>query len=179
MRITSEQLREIFVNAKQSAIEEFSEPISQVMETYEINTSLRQAHFLAQIGHESGELRYREEIATGAAYEGRKDLGNTQPGDGRRFKGRGLIQLTGRLNYATYGEDIGIDLTHEPERVATDKDLCVGVAGWYWNRRRLNKYADRDDVITITKRINGGLIGLTDRKRILELAKSVLMNEEG
>jgi len=172
--ITPEQLSNIFTHAKQSAINLFCDSINETMEKYDIDTPLRQAHFLAQIGHESGELRYREEIASGAAYEGRKDLGNTQKGDGRLFKGRGLIQLTGRANYAAYGNDIGIDLLAYPSLVATDESLCVGVAGWYWNRKGLNGYADADDIVTITKRINGGLNGIQERRRLLILAKEQL-----
>lgn len=173
-RITPSQLKAIFIHAKQSAIDLFADPINAVMEKYNIDTSLRMAHFLAQIGHESGELRYREEIASGAAYEDRKDLGNTQKGDGRLFKGRGLIQLTGRANYAAYGNDIGVDLLAYPSLVASDDMLCVGVAGWYWNRKGLNKYADVDDIVTITKRINGGLNGIQERRRLLILAKEQL-----
>jgi len=172
--LTQEQLREIFTHAKGSAISEFCGPINDVMDAYRINTPLRQAHFLAQIGHESGELRYREEIASGQAYENREDLGNTEPGDGKLFKGRGLIQLTGRANYVQYGEDVGIDLTEDPSQVSDDPHLCVDVAGWFWNKKGLNRYADNDDIKTITRRINGGLNGFTDRERLLKLAKEVL-----
>ncbi len=172
--ITEEQLRKIFIHAKQSSLQAFLTPINAVMEKYDISTPLRQAHFLAQIGHESGELRYREEIASGQGYEGRTDLGNTQAGDGRKFKGRGLIQLTGRANYEAYGSANGLDLRANPQTVAGDEAICADVAGWFWTRRKLNSFADKDDVITITKRINGGLNGLEDRKRILDLAKEAL-----
>jgi putative chitinase len=173
--MTPDQLKKIFIHAKDSAVSAFCEPLNSVMEKYEINTPLRQCHFLAQIGHESGELRYREELASGRAYEGRKDLGNVEEGDGPRFKGRGLIQLTGRANYKEYGEFLGWDLLESPQVVAEDAGICADVAGWFWAKRRLNKYADQDDVTTITKRINGGLNGLEDRKRILQLAKDVLL----
>jgi len=176
--ITPEQLSNIFTHAKQSTIDLFCDFINETMKEYDISTPLRQAHFLAQIGHESGELRYREEIASGAAYEGREDLGNTQTGDGRLFKGRGLIQLTGRNNYEAYGDDIGVDLLAYPSQVATDERLCVDVAGWYWHKRGLNKYADADNIVTITKRINGGLNGLQDRRRLLALAKDVLIGDD-
>lgn len=110
------------------------------MEDRKINTPLRRAHFLAQIGHESGALRYSEELASGAAYEDRSDLGNTEDGDGRRFKGRGLIQLTGRANYQAYGKSISIDLTVGENwlRVARDPELAVDVACWFWETRKLN-----------------------------------------
>ena len=169
----TETLKKIFIHAPNVGL--FALPITLTMDKYLIDTPLRQCHFLAQIGHESGELRYREEIASGKAYEGRKDLGNDRPGDGPLFKGRGLIQLTGRANYESYGEYLGRDLLDNPSLVSEDENLCVDVAGWYWQKRNLNKYADRDDIITITKRINGGLRGLEDRKRLLELAKDVLI----
>lgn len=143
-----------------------------------INTPLRVAHFLAQIGHESGHLRYNEELATGAAYEGRADLGNVFSGDGVRFKGRGLIQLTGRANYEAYGAAIGRDLLADPTPVATDPALAVDVACWFWERRGLNGLADRDRLEDITRRVNGGLNGLIDRRTILARAKVVLRIDE-
>lgn len=143
-----------------------------------INTPLRMAHFLAQIGHESGHLRYNEELATGAAYEGRADLGNVFSGDGVRFKGRGLIQLTGRANYEAYGAAIGRDLLADPTPVATDPALAVDVACWFWERRGLNGLADRDRLEDITRRVNGGLNGLIDRRTILARAKVVLRIDE-
>lgn len=173
--MTPETLKKIYIHARSEALEEFAGPITECMDKYEINTPLRQAHFLAQIGHESGELRYREEIASGAAYENRADLGNVEEGDGKRFKGRGLIQLTGRANYQAYGEAIGWGLLSAPQKVSEDTQLCADVAGWFWSIRSLNKCADRDNINRITKRINGGLNGLEDRKRLLKLAKSVLM----
>jgi len=127
------------------------------MKARETDTSLRRAHFLAQIGHESGALRYNEELASGAAYENRRDLGNSENDDGRRFKGRGLIQLTGRANYRDYGKSIGVDLTDDENRlkVARDPALAVDVACWFWQTRKLNQFADDDDVVEVTRRING------------------------
>ena len=146
------------------------------MEDREINTPLRRAHFLAQIGHESGALRYNEELASGAAYEDRSDLGNTDDGDGRRFKGRGLIQLTGRANYYDYGKSIGIDLTVDENwlKVARDPELAVDVACWFWETRKLNQLADDDDVVEVTRCINGGTNGLADRKGYLARARHFL-----
>lgn len=174
--ITPELLALLFLSAAEKDINDLTPGISQTMAQREINTPLRQAHFLAQIGHESGELRFREEVATGQAYEGRADLGNNQPGDGRRFKGRGLIQLTGRANYTDYGRAIQreAELLARPELVSVDITLCVDVAGWFWNKRGLNALADKDDVLQITKRINGGLNGIDDRRRLLMRAKSLL-----
>lgn len=126
----------------------------------------RLAHFMAQLCHESGGFRYMEELASGAAYEGRADLGNTQPGDGKRFKGRGPLQITGRLNYRNYGRIIGIDLERHPE-VAALPSIGLHVALEYWQKNNLNALADTDDVLRITKRINGGTNGLADRKKHL------------
>lgn len=136
-------------------------------------TALRLAHFLAQLGHESDGFKAMEEYASGAAYEGRADLGNTQPGDGKRFKGRGPIQLTGRANYRDYGRRIGIDLEAHPE-IAALPSLGVLTACAYWTVKGLNALSDRDDVEGITRRINGGLNGLADRKARLAVAKALL-----
>jgi len=142
-----------------------------------ISTPLRMAHFLAQLAHESGELRYAEEIASGDAYEGRADLGNSEPGDGRRFKGRGLIQLTGRSNYEAYGKTRGKDYTvsNKTDLLANDPFIAVDVSCWYWVENDLNSLADRDDIRAVTQAINGGYNGLEDRKAKLERAKFFLM----
>ena len=138
-----------------------------------IDGPLRAAHFLAQVGHECGDLRWPQELADGSAYEGRQDLGNTEPGDGPRFKGRGLIQLTGRANYVFYGAARGEDFVDgdNPERIAADPELAVDVAGWFWQRHDLNAPADADDVEAVTWRIDGGTNGLDDRRTRLVRAK--------
>jgi putative chitinase len=149
-------------------------PILQATLTeYAMNTDIRAAHFLAQTCHESAGFRTAEEFASGSAYEGRKDLGNTQPGDGPRYKGRGLIQLTGRANYVEYGEALGLDLVDYPE-TAAEPVISLRIACEFWKRRGLNQVADRDDIETITRRINGGLNGLDDRKAYLAKAKAAL-----
>lgn len=140
-------------------------PIKRAMAAYEINTGQRVAHFLAQVGHETNSLLWETELASGAKYEGREDLGNTQKGDGKKFKGRGLIQLTGRANYAAYGKDKNLDLEKNPELVATDVELNADVAGWYWKKRELNLWADKNDIKTISKKVNGGFNGYADRIR--------------
>lgn len=140
---------------------------------YAINSDLRRAHFLAQTCHESAGFRTTEEFASGSAYEGRKDLGNTQPGDGARYKGRGLIQLTGRANYLEYGQALGLDLVEHPE-TAAEPVTSLLIACEFWKRRGLNQFADQDDIETITRRINGGLNGFDDRKAYLAKAKAVL-----
>lgn len=166
----------LYLRAKDGDVADFSPRLLQVMANRHIDTPLRQAHFLAQVGHESGEFRFRAEIANGEAYQGRVDLGNVQPGDGRKFKGRGLIQLTGRANYGEYGRAIGreAELLATPELVETDPELCVDVAGWFWAKRNLNAFADADDLTTLTRRVNGGLNGLDDRRRLLMRAKALL-----
>jgi putative chitinase len=155
----------------------YATPLVAAMAANQINTPLRQAHFLAQLGHESGSLRYTAELASGAAYEGRTDLGNTQAGDGPRFKGRGLIQITGRTNYTAYGKDRGQDCTTglNPNLLATNPNMAADCSGWFWATRHLNELADKDDLLTITKRINGGTNGLDDRARRLKLAKCLLI----
>ncbi|MFA7331873.1 MAG: glycoside hydrolase family 19 protein [Candidatus Delongbacteria bacterium] len=165
-----------YLRAAQRDVTELAAGVSRTLAARNIDTPLRQAHFLAQIGHESGELRFRAEIASGEAYEGRQDLGNTQPGDGRRFKGRGLIQLTGRANYREYGRALGreAELLEQPELVETDATLCVDVAGWFWAKRGLNALADKDDLTALTRRINGGVNGLADRRRLLTRLKGLL-----
>ena len=162
------------LGASQDRAEELGLAAAVHLRAYGImDSKLRLAHFMAQLGHESGSFKYMEEIASGAAYEGRKDLGNTQPGDGKLFKGRGPIQLTGRANYRTYGLALGIDFERHPELVAIPS-IGLLVACRYWSVRGLNAYADADDVLTITRRINGGQNGLDDRKARLALMKGLV-----
>lgn len=178
--ITIDELKAIAPSATDHRIESIYPFLLNALDRYEINTPLRIAHFLAQVIHESGSFRYMEEIASGEAYEDRADLGNIHRGDGKRFKGRGLIQLTGRENYELYSEELATrkelypDITRNPEKVAHDPGLAVDVAGWFWNRKNLNALADNDDITAITKRVNGGLNGFADRKKHLSLAKSIL-----
>jgi len=134
---------------------------------------LRFAHFFAQLAHESGGFQYMEEIASGQAYEGRANLGNVQPGDGRRYKGRGPIQLTGRANYRDYGRRLGIDLETHPE-IAALPSIGMMTACAYWTASNLNVLADRDDVEAITRRINGGLNGFDDRQMLLRAMKALM-----
>lgn len=147
--------------------------INHTMNKYSINTPLRQAHFLAQVGHESGRLIYVRELASGKAYEGRKDLGNIVAGDGVRYKGRGLIQITGRANYQAITNDLGIDFIKHPEFLETAENAALS-AGWFWNRHKLNEKADLDLLTQITKKINGGTNGLQDRLLLLGLAKHTI-----
>lgn len=153
------------------------------MEEFDINdNALRQAAFLAQIAHESGEFRFMREIwgptPTQKRYEGRADLGNTQPGDGERFKGRGPIQITGRANYKKYGDLLGLPLTEKPEMAETP-DVAFRIAGAFWKNttrkgKNLNQLADTKDFVEITKAINGGTNGLQERQEYYASALRVL-----
>lgn len=138
-----------------------------------LDTPLRLAHFLAQLAHESGSFRYMEEIASGAAYEGRSDLGNIYKGDGVRYKGRGPIQLTGRANFRKCGQALGIDFENNPQIVALPS-IGLLVACKFWADNGLNALADKDDINAITKRINGGFNGLADRQKWLKVIKGWL-----
>lgn len=133
-------------------------------------TPLRKAHFIAQIAHESAGFATLVEYASGEAYEGRKDLGNTQPGDGVRYKGRGVIQLTGRSNYRQLGEYLGLGLEAQPDLAALPW-VAYQVAAHYWLDRNINGDADRDDLEAVTRKINGGTNGLKSRATLLAKAK--------
>lgn len=159
------------------------EPFIDAMVAAQINTPLRAAHWCAQIGHESAGLVYMEEIASGAAYEGRADLGNTQSGDGRRFKGSGPIQLTGRHNFTKFSEwcyskryvTNPREFVDHPERVRNEPRWGFLAASWYWTvaRPQLNSLADADDLVGVTRAINGGTNGLDDRRSRLARCKKL------
>lgn len=165
-------LLKIMSQAK-SRIDLFFDPLNAAMMEFNISTTARQASFLAQVGHESGQLRYVRELASGAAYEGRKDLGNTEPGDGVRFKGRGLIQITGRANYKACGDALGIDLIAHPELLESPVLACRSAA-WFWRSHGLNELADAGDQTRVTRRINGGTNGLVGRLALFKVAQQVL-----
>lgn len=171
--LSAAQLRAIMPRLPQERCTLFLGPLNRALAKHKIDNPMRRAAFLAQLAHESGELKYMEEIASGEAYEGRKSLGNTEPGDGKRFKGRGPIQLTGRANYRKAGESLGLDLENNPERVA-DPEIGCQVAGWFWETRGLNALADAADFRQITKKINGGFNGLAKREAYYERAKEAL-----
>lgn len=151
----------------------FHNHLHEAMLAAAINTIPRQAAFLSQLAHESGDLRYWEELADGTAYDGRKDLGNVQPGDGPRYKGRGPIQLTGRKNYRAAGLALSVDLEGSPE-LAADPSVGFRVATWYWTTRDLNTLADVFDIDGITKSINGGYNGRAHRNECYLKALKVL-----
>lgn len=177
-------------------------PLTVAMQRFGINTPLQRAHFLAQIGHESGGFtrlvenlnysaaallrtwptRFDEDIAARLArkpemianyvYGGR--LGNTEPGDGWRYRGRGLVQLTGRANYEEACRAVGLPLADKPELLEEPEAAALSAA-WYWSSRNLGVLADRDDLIAVTRRINGGMHGLDDRRKRLTRAKAGLI----
>jgi putative chitinase len=182
--MTIGQIKEASLSSTVNATK-FMDAINATCVQFDISTPIRQLCFLAQVGHESGGLFFTEELASGAAYEGRKNLGNTQKGDGIKFKGRGLIQITGRTNYGAVGTALGVDLIKNPALLGgKNVNVCTAEqiknaalsAGWFWNSRKLNDIADKiiitkpidsgtnlENFILITKKINGGTNGLNDR----------------
>ena len=176
MPITAQQLLQMLPNAGQVA--GFFVPVlNTAMNRYQIVGTKRVAAFIAQIGHESGQLKYVKEIwgptAAQAKYEGRKDLGNTVAGDGSKYRGRGLIQITGRANYMACGEGLGLDLIKQPELLEKPQHACMSAA-WFWATRGLNTLADAGQFDKITQRINGGQNGAADRQALYARALKVL-----
>ena len=176
MPITVQQLLLILPNASQVA-GVFVPVLNTAMNRYQIVGTKRVAAFIAQIGHESGQLKYVKEIwgptAAQMRYEGRADLGNTQPGDGSKYRGRGLIQITGRANYKACGEALGLDLINHPELLEKPQHACMSAA-WFWATKGLSTLADEGKFETITRRINGGLNGMSDRQMLYTRALKVL-----
>ena len=194
--MNSLQLKELGIDSK------WEIPLNQVFVKYDLNTSKRQAAFIGQCAHESNNFKTLEENLHYSAaalmrvwpsrfpdaavadkyannpqaiadkvYGGR--MGNTEDGDGWKYHGRGLIQLTGKENYANCGSGLGVDLLGNPDLLVTPKYAALS-AGWFWNKKGLNALADAGDIETMTKRINGGILGLSDRKAKISKALSVL-----
>ena len=194
--MTNEQLKALGIDTK------WLQPLEDTFEKYEINTPKRQAAFIGQCAHESGNFKVLQEnlnysseglmktwpsrfptkeIAdqyarnpvkiAGKVYNGR--LGNANEEEAAKYLGRGLIQLTGKENYGNCGSGIGVDLLGDPDLLSTPEYAALS-AGWFWNKKGLNSLADSSDIETMTKRINGGLIGLEDRKAKIEKAEQVL-----
>ena len=176
MSITVQQLLLILPNAGLFA-GVYVPVLNTAMNRYQIVGSKRVAAFIAQIGHESGQLKYVKEIwgptAAQTRYEGRVDLGNTQPGDGSKYRGRGLIQITGRANYKACGEALGLDLINQPELLEKPQHACMSAA-WFWATKGLSTLADEGKFETITRRINGGGNGMADRQMLYAHALKVL-----
>lgn len=173
-KMDKEKLVAFMPHALEANIVRYGTHLRALMPKYGITKTVRVVHFLAQLAHESGSFRFTEELASGAAYEGRLDLGNIKRGDGKRYKGRGLIQLTGRANYQAYSDATGIDYIGKPKLLATDPKVGVDVACWFWKANGLNQLADTDDVRAVTRRINGGLNGIDDRMAFLRRAKCLV-----
>ena len=176
MPITVQQLLLILPNAGPVA-GVYVPVLNTAMNRYQIVGSKRVAAFIAQIGHESGQLKYVKEIwgpsAAQVRYEGRADLGNIQSGDGSKYRGRGLIQITGRANYKACGEALGLDLINHPELLERPQHACMSAA-WFWATKGLSTLADEGKFETITRRINGGLNGLADRQMLYVRALKVV-----
>ena len=176
MSITQQQLLQILPNAGPVA-GVFVPVLNAAMVHYQIIGPKRVAAFIAQIGHESGQLKYVKEIwgptAAQARYEGRKDLGNTVAGDGSKYRGRGLIQITGRANYMACGEGLGLDLIKQPELLEKPQHACMSAA-WFWATKGLSTLADAGQFDKITRRINGGQNGAADRQTLYTRALKVL-----
>jgi len=196
--ITKEQLAKLGIDEK------WLKPLNETFAKYEINTPKRMAAFIGQCSHESNNFKSLEEnlnysavritqvwprillakaqdaVAKGKAaiaeliYGNRTQLGNTQEGDGGKFFGRGVIQLTGRANYTAFANAVGMpEIIDNPALVATPKYACLS-AGWFWDTRKLNLLADAGDYTTLTKRINGGTLGLDDRIAKIKKALAIL-----
>jgi putative chitinase len=157
-------------NGKDWIVLGLADQMNRLADEFEINTPLRQQHFIAQCAHESDHFRTTREYASGKAYEGRKDLGNTQKGDGERYRGRGLIQLTGRANYARADAELREPYVAHPELVEVFPAAAI-VSGWFWKTHGLNNHADRDDPRAVCKVVNGGYNGLDSRLAALKDCK--------
>lgn len=181
MAINAQQLLQILPNAGAKKAGVFAPVLNAAMVKFDIVTPHRQAMFLAQIGHESGQLRYVRELG-GDSYLSKYDtgtlaqrLGNTPEadGDGQKYCGRGLIQITGRSNYKRCGEVLGLDLLNHPELLELPEHAASSAA-WFWHQAGLNRPADRGEFNLVTRRINGGLNGLDDRLKLWARAREVL-----
>lgn len=173
--LTNEKLKLIYPDSTQKNRDKYIAFLNYYMDSYEINSPIRQQMFLAQIGHESGQLIYNKELASGKAYDTGKlavNLGNTpeEDGDGQKYKGRGFIQITGLDNYKKISKAFEVDFINNPDLLA-QPEWCVKSACWWWKEHGLNQIADSGDFNKVTRRINGGYNGLEDRMRLYELCK--------
>ena len=175
LAVTADRLRRLVPSGRPAIMAPIAESFDRQAPRYDITTRLRICHFLAQAAHESDGFRTLTEYGGPTyfkRYDGRRDLGNTMPGDGARYHGRGIFQLTGRFNYRRFGALLGIDLEAEPDR-AMEPAISLAIAFAYWREREINVAADSDDVARVTKLINGGRTGLADRTRLVAAAKGI------
>ncbi|MCK9576355.1 MAG: glycoside hydrolase family 19 protein [Candidatus Pacearchaeota archaeon] len=202
--VTKEQIKSLSGVTDETALTSIVKGLNDTLTKYEINTPLRICHFLSQVLHESGKFHFikenlnysadglnktfkkyfptlesatpyarnQEKIAN-KVYASRMGNGDEKSGDGFKYKGRGFLQLTGKENYAALAKDTGVDFVNHPELLESYEYASLS-AGWFWNKNKLNSIADKDDVLTLTKRINGGTIGLEDRKALLILCKKAI-----
>jgi len=178
--LTAEQLYDVFGKNKQLC-NTYADALNSAMLSYKITNSKRICAFLATIGVESGRLRYTEELGNigyFAKYEFNtplgKRLGNKVIGDGVKFKGRGLIQITGRYNYEQVSKALGVDFTIEPHRLA-NLPYSVTSAAWWWQKHGLNSIADTENLKAIRKKVNGGLNGYSEFVAIYKTAQKVFI----
>ncbi len=179
--LTEDQLRRIVPAMRADRVTAYLPHLNAAMAEFEIDSALRTAAFIAQLAHESGAFRWMKEIWGPNDAQRRYEppgslaakLGNTQPGDGARFMGRGPIQLTGRSNYQRAGAALGLDLVGDPERAA-EPEVGFRIAGLFWKSRRINVPADAGDIVEVTRLVNGGRNGLAERTDYYERAKRVL-----
>ncbi len=202
MAVTLEQLDSFFENTDTELLETLVDPLNAALDRYEINTPERVAMFMAQVGHESGGLKRREENLNYSAqrltqvfpkyfrdvdpndyarnpekianrvYGNRMGNGDEESGDGYRYRGRGFIQLTGKNNYQAFANAMGMTLDEAVEYLETAEGAAMSAA-WFWDMRGLNADADRGDVVAVTKKINGGTIGLHERQAFYKEALSI------
>lgn len=201
--ITKEEFQSVVPDVSWKYASPYLDIIDEVLDSYQINTPLRKAHFLAQISHESGSFKFvkenlnysanalyavfRKYFPTLAAaslyarqpekiankvYANRMGNGDEASGEGWKYRGRGLIQLTGKDNYRSFSADAGQDFVANPD-LLTQPEWALASACWFWKKRNINKFADEDDIHMVTKRINGGFNGLEDRQHFLEEYKKL------
>jgi len=175
--ITLDDIKRLCPQTRTVKLAEAVGPLNDAMAEFEINNVARETAFLAQLAHESMGFQLTRELwgptKAQEGYEGRADLGNTEPGDGHRYMGRGYIQITGRANYTRCGEALGLDLIGQPELLEIPANAARS-AGWFWQTNHLNARADLGDFRGITKKINGGTTGWADRLAYYERAQQVL-----
>lgn len=161
--LTTDILAKVMPYASKDRVQAFAQPLSDAMTEFSITTAFRQAMFLANVAQETGSLFYLREIADGSAYEGRADLGNTQPGDGKRFPGRGCLQATGRSMYEKLRGALGLDCVSNPQLLELPGPAARSAA-WIWTvDKKLNTFADARKFWQTCKGINGGTNGLDER----------------
>ena len=173
MLITEQVLRNLCPYAKPDLLRDVVKYFNELAPQFGVDTKLRICHFFAQASVETDWFKTLQEYASGREYEGRLDLGNTQQGDGVKYKGRGIFQTTGRANYTATGKKMNMDLVNKPE-LLLDPRNAVWSALIYWQSRNMNAIADRDDIDAASRAVNGGYNGYSERCRALALLKSTI-----